>query len=330
MVILTVALVSMAELMAITLRMQQLGRNQTMAARMAQDKIDELMSQNFATNAQVSIGGSLTADVANHFDTPTVNGVAQPFFKVGTRKYRFRILNGCNARLLQLALSSGQSFVQIGGDGGLLPAPVTRPSLLVSPGERFEVVVDFSKYRVGSQTVLRNTLGSGRTYDIMRFDVAWKESDPAAVPSVLRPIERLDPAMAVKTRTFTLGMTSDGKFTINGLSYDHMHIEAEPMLDSIEIWEFVNPMGMWHCMHAHAIMWQILDRNGAAPPPHERGWKDTWYMPGNSTVRVIGHFADYACDPDHMNHVSNYMIHCHILEHEDQGGMMTQFKVMPT
>ena len=78
-VLLTVALVSMAELMAITLRMQQLGRNQTAAARMAQDKIDELMSQNFTTNAQVSIGGSLTADVANHFDVPTLNGVVQPY-----------------------------------------------------------------------------------------------------------------------------------------------------------------------------------------------------------------------------------------------------------
>lgn len=77
-VILTVALVSMAELMAITLRMQQLGRNQTQAVRLAQDKIDELMSLNF-TNAQVAVGGSLTADLASHFDVPTLNGVTQPF-----------------------------------------------------------------------------------------------------------------------------------------------------------------------------------------------------------------------------------------------------------
>jgi hypothetical protein len=69
MVILTVALVSMAELMAITLRMQQLGRNQTAATRLAQDKIDELMSRNF-TFAELGVGGSLTADVANHFDVP--------------------------------------------------------------------------------------------------------------------------------------------------------------------------------------------------------------------------------------------------------------------
>lgn len=69
MIILTVALVSMAELMAITLRMQQLGRNQTTAMRLAQDKVDELMSRNF-NFAQLTVGGSLVADQANHFDVP--------------------------------------------------------------------------------------------------------------------------------------------------------------------------------------------------------------------------------------------------------------------
>jgi prepilin-type N-terminal cleavage/methylation domain-containing protein len=70
MIILTVALVSMAELMAVTLRLQQLGRNQTSAIRLAQDKIDELMSQNWAAAPQLVVGGSLTADQADHFDTP--------------------------------------------------------------------------------------------------------------------------------------------------------------------------------------------------------------------------------------------------------------------
>jgi len=75
MVILTIALVSMAELMAITLRMQQLGRNQTLAMRLAQDKVDELMSRNF-TFAQLAPGGSLAADVANHFDVPAAGTAA--------------------------------------------------------------------------------------------------------------------------------------------------------------------------------------------------------------------------------------------------------------
>ena len=87
MVILTVALVSMAELMAITLRMQQLGRNQTLAVRLAQDKIDELMSRNF-TFAELAIGGSLTGDVPNHFDVPGT-GVAVNTTQ-GNRQYRRR------------------------------------------------------------------------------------------------------------------------------------------------------------------------------------------------------------------------------------------------
>ncbi|MEY4095524.1 MAG: hypothetical protein RLZZ53_2723 [Acidobacteriota bacterium] len=69
MVILTVALVSMAELMAITLRMQMMGRNETAAIRLVQSKIDELVAVDFAT-AAVAIGGSLTADVASYNDDP--------------------------------------------------------------------------------------------------------------------------------------------------------------------------------------------------------------------------------------------------------------------
>jgi prepilin-type N-terminal cleavage/methylation domain-containing protein len=89
MVILTVALVSMAELMAITLRMQQLGRNQTTATRLAQDKIDELMSRNF-TFAELAVGGSLTADVANHFDVPGTGAAVNT--TQGNRQYTRRWL----------------------------------------------------------------------------------------------------------------------------------------------------------------------------------------------------------------------------------------------
>jgi prepilin-type N-terminal cleavage/methylation domain-containing protein len=80
-VILTVGLVALAEMMAITLRMQQLGRNQTSAMRLAQDKVDELMSRNF-TFAELAVGGDLNADQANHFDVPAA----------GNQQYRRRWL----------------------------------------------------------------------------------------------------------------------------------------------------------------------------------------------------------------------------------------------
>lgn len=70
MMVCTIGLVAMAELMAVTLRLQQLGRNQTSAVRLAQDKVDELTSKSFKTAAVASCGGSITADVANHWDIP--------------------------------------------------------------------------------------------------------------------------------------------------------------------------------------------------------------------------------------------------------------------
>lgn len=70
MVILTVALVALAELMAVTLRMQMLGRNETASVRLAQAKIDELVNLNFTLNTVTNVGGSLTADVTDYNDTP--------------------------------------------------------------------------------------------------------------------------------------------------------------------------------------------------------------------------------------------------------------------
>ena len=286
-----------------------------------------------------------------HGDRILVNGAIQPYFQVATRKYRFRILNGSNARTYELALSTNQPFVQIGTDGGLLPKPVSRQSMLITPAERLDVIVDFSTQPVGSQIVLKNLLGSGTTADVMRFDVVRQASDDSAVPDTLRPFETIPTSAAKQTRRFTITMAMMGMgmqgwacmgtgtanpavpvpanvnlFSLNGVVYDPKRIDFIVNKDDVEIWEFVNPMGMMmHPMHAHAQQWQILDRNGAAPPEYERGWKDTFMVPAGGIVRVIGKFSDYVSrkgDP-----ISTYMVHCHILEHEDHG-MMTQFQVL--
>jgi hypothetical protein len=74
-----VGLIAMAQMLAVTLRMQQLGRNSTSAMRMAQDKIDELSSMSFVADPAVQCGGSLTANVANYNDVPVLNGQNQPY-----------------------------------------------------------------------------------------------------------------------------------------------------------------------------------------------------------------------------------------------------------
>jgi FtsP/CotA-like multicopper oxidase with cupredoxin domain len=98
-------------------------------------------------------------------------------------------------------------------------------------------------------------------------------------------------------------------------------IDERVPLGSIEIWEIRNTTPLVHPFHIHNVQFRILDRNGRAPLPHERGLKDTVLVDPGSSVRFITEFSDYA-DATHP-----YMYHCHILEHED-AGMMGQFVVV--
>jgi FtsP/CotA-like multicopper oxidase with cupredoxin domain len=95
-----------------------------------------------------------------------VNGRTWPFLEVEPRRYRFRILNGCNSRFLILKIgthplatrpaSAALPFWQIGTEGGFLPAPVMLDQLLMSPSERADVIVDFTDFPVGTELYLIN------------------------------------------------------------------------------------------------------------------------------------------------------------------------------
>jgi spore coat protein A len=248
-----------------------------------------------------------------------VNGRPQPYFEVAARRYRFRILNGSNARTYRLSLSSGGTFTQVASGGGLLPHPVDHTSFMIGPGERYEMVVDFSTLPVGSRVVLQNELGSGSTAQVMRFDVTRHESDPSSVPADLAPYTLLDPADATVTRRFTLDR-AHGVWTINSLPWDPDRVDASPALGDAEVWEFHARGGpkMVHTMHLHLVQFQVLSRNGAPPESWESGWKDTVFVAGGDTVRVITRFSDYR---------GRYPFHCHILEHEDHA-MMAQFETV--
>ena len=100
-----------------------------------------IADRSFNATNQLAYRFDPTGVTGNHI---LVNGVPQPYFKVGDRKYRLRILNASNSRSYLLALSNGQSFIQIGTESGLLPAPVRRSRILIGPAERVEVVVDFA------------------------------------------------------------------------------------------------------------------------------------------------------------------------------------------
>src|SRR5262249_817084 len=116
-------------------------------------------------------------------DAYMVNGKLFPYLDVEARKYRFRLLNACNGRFLHLAFANEMGFHQIGTDQGLLPAPVALKNLVLGPGERADLVVDFAGHR-GEKIVLAND-----SFNVMQFRVAAKASQAAdALPAQLRPV----------------------------------------------------------------------------------------------------------------------------------------------
>jgi FtsP/CotA-like multicopper oxidase with cupredoxin domain len=246
-----------------------------------------------------------------------VNGVPQPYFKVGDRNYRLRILNASNSRSYDLALSNGQSFIQIGTESGLLPAPVKRTRILIGPAERVDVVIDFAK-RLNQNIVLQNLAVTGSLRQLMQFRVTRDLTDTSAVPTKLRPLPALDATSAV-TRTFEFSRERiGGRWTINGLVFDPNRVDATPQLATTETWILKSKSSSNHVIHIHDVDQQLVSRNGVAPAPHEL-IKESWNLAANETAVVKLKFTD---------NVGRYVFHCHILEHED-AGMMAQFEVVP-
>ena len=284
-----------------------------------------LVVQDRALNAD----GSLFYDSNQHDgflgDTFLMNGAVQPFLRVKRRKYRFRILNGSNARFYELFLSSGQPFTQIGTEGGFLEFPLARRSMMIAPAERIEFILDFSNYPQGAQIVFENRLrqDNGRGPDgpaafptpLMRFDVDGTAPDPSVIPARLRDPIPADPFPPRVRRSFEFARNQGG-WVINGGFWDVNRILARPQLDEPEIWTFKNGGGgWWHPIHVHLNSFQILRRNGAPPPVWEQGMKDTVVLGPGDEVDVRIQFASFR---------GRYVFHCHNIEHEDMA-MMARF-----
>jgi len=281
-----------------------------------------IQDRRFDTNGQFvyvrSAGDVMHGVVGNVL---LVNGGVQPFKDVSAQLIRFRILNGSNAGIYRVSMGDDRSFQMVASDGGFLAAPVSMTEVILSPGERAEIVVDFSTDEVGSRTRIRVEQYNGGVYDALEVRVAH-DADPAArVAEQFGPVEEADPAAAQRTRQFVMETRGMGVFTINGRRMDMERVDVRVPRGTTEIWEISNRgMGMMqipHSFHVHDVQFRILSRNGTPPPEHERGRKDTVLIWPGETVRIVAEFRDYT---------GIYMYHCHILEHED-AGMMGQFEV---
>ena len=197
-------------------------------------------------------------------DAILVNGKMFPYLEVEPRKYRFRVLNAANGRFFHLALSNGQELRQIGTDLGLLPAPVSLKSLLIAPGERADLIVDFSGHG-GEEIVVTND-----SFTVMQFRVAKTGApDTSSLPSSLRPVPRIPESAAVQNRILTLGEKDDKAANPMMMLLNNAHwgmpVTENPALNSVEIWNFLNFTDDSHPIHLHLVRFQILDRRGFEP-----------------------------------------------------------------
>ena len=156
----------------------------------------------------------------------------------------------------------------------------------------------------------------------MRFDVVRQEIDNSEIPARLRPFEVISLAEAVRHRSFRYEK-ENGYWVINHHAWDVERVDAQVNPGDIEIWTFINPQeGKLHPVHLHFAEGQIIDRDGKPPYPYERGWKDVFHVGYEETVRVALKFATR----NGRTQEGKFLMHCHHLQHEDNG-MMSQFVI---
>lgn len=261
-----------------------------------------------------------------------VNGAIQPRFSVGTRKYRFRLLNASAFRQFEFAFSNKMPFQVIATEAGYLSKPITVTSLFMCQAERYEIIVDFAAVPLNTSVVLNNLNGTDTLAQVMRFDVTRRLTDDSTVPSTLRTIEKIPVSDATVRRKFEFNR-SGGVFAINGQPYDANRFDAYPRAGTTEIWTIKNSSGGWtHPIHLHLTNFQVLGRTRVRLRSYETaGWKETVYLPKNAEAQIIMTWPDIPADvlgrPEGA-FKNTYLFHCHNMQHEDSR-MMSQMKVLP-
>jgi FtsP/CotA-like multicopper oxidase with cupredoxin domain len=237
---------------------------------------------------------------------------------------RWRIVNAANGRYFNLQIP-GAEFLVIASDGGLLPQPYTTKTLLVTPGERYDVLVTFDE-RAGASPALQTVhydrghdLPDSGPQDLMRIILGPPGQAPKPLPQSWPALPRLPVSDTTPVRLFVLEEYEQPGFpvvfTINGERWpdnNDVHVKQ----GATEIWEVRNAAPMDHPFHLHGMFFQVLPNDGQAPI--RDGWKDTVNIPQKASVRFAVQYEP----------LGMWMFHCHILEHAEYG-MMGALMVMP-
>jgi FtsP/CotA-like multicopper oxidase with cupredoxin domain len=278
-------------------------------------------------------------------DKYTVNGTIQPHFKVQPRRYRIRMYNGGPSRFYWWWMRSGATgstylpMTVIANDGNLLPRAVSLTNFKHSVGERFDLIIDFSQFKTGTEIFLTNrgeqTNGRGPTgklltkgQDVMKFIVeaarpGLTDASTRIVNGMaLRPLPDAVVVTAAKRKQWVWGR-GNGVWNANGTVYDRYAPPYEVKEGTAEIWTHKNGGGSWsHPIHPHYEEGRIIARKGTAQPNPtsalENSRKDTYRLDPSETLDTAMRFRDYK---------GIYPMHCHNVVHEDHG-MMAMWKIV--
>ncbi len=218
-------------------------------------------------------------------DFIVVNGKVWPYMEVEPRKYRFRLLNGSNARFYDLKLVDfangfpGPAFNQIGTDGGYLAQPVllndpanpNSQSLVIAPGERADIIIDFAGFAAGTQFLMTNkakspypkgaSVNPRTTGRVMLFKVVEPTGTDNSQIAAGNTITPLSGPVATRLLTLNEVMGANGPLAmfLDGKMWDGTITET-PTLGSTEVWDIVNMTADTHPIHLHLVQFQLISR----------------------------------------------------------------------
>ena len=199
---------------------------------------------------------------------------------------------------------------------------------MLAPAERVDILVDFGGLTIGKEIYLKSlpfsngSKAQGReSFNMMKFVIKKAIVNTYKIPVSLSKIEKL--TISSKTRSFKMqmkmGLSMKNMHRINNKVFDSNRVDETVKVGDIETWTFNNASDEPHPMHVHGVQFQVNERSGGRDiQAHEKGWKDTILLLPNETAKVTMKFPD---------NKGKYMVHCHNLEHEDDG-MMLQFEII--
>ncbi len=297
------------------------------------DGIDVSSDRTFVLDdVKLSSSGALTPEgdaldtmVGKQGNVFLVNGRKGGLLDVpsGARE-RWRFVNSANGRYFNLRMP-GRDLTVIGTDGGLLEAPYTTPSLVIAPGERYELLVAFEGEDGGGTTL--ETIHYDRGHELpdqgprTLFEIRYgpfvgRTFKPLPIP--LRTLQPHAVAAEVVVKRFVLQESEKPDGTIFSINDEIWPFNQALMVKQgdLEIWEIESPPEMDHPFHLHGMFFQVLGDDGK--PDLTRGWKDTVNVKRGTRLRLAVRYEP----------LGMWMFHCHILEHAERG-MMGELMVMP-